>query len=51
MDVRLWDCDFPEVELNGWGSWMRIEKGQKIADSKMEMARRAFTIFLSAIFC
>jgi hypothetical protein len=34
MDVRLWDCDFPEVESKGWGSWMRIEKGQKNSGQK-----------------
>jgi hypothetical protein len=34
MDVRLWDCDFPEVELKGWGSRMRKEKGQKNSGQK-----------------
>jgi hypothetical protein len=34
MDVRLWDCDFPEVELKAWGSRMRKEKGQKNSGQK-----------------
>jgi hypothetical protein len=34
MDVRLWDCHFPEVELNGWGLRMRIVKGQKNSGQK-----------------
>jgi hypothetical protein len=34
MDVRLWDCDFPEVELKGWGSRMRKEKRQKNSGQK-----------------
>jgi len=34
MDVRLWDCDFPEAELKGWGSRMRKEKGQKNSGQK-----------------
>jgi hypothetical protein len=34
MDVRLWDCHFPEVELKGWGSRMRKVKGQKNSGQK-----------------
>jgi hypothetical protein len=34
MDVRLWDCDFPEVELKDCGSRMRKEKGQKNSGQK-----------------
>jgi hypothetical protein len=34
MDVRLWDCDFPEVELKAWGWRMRKEKRQKNSGQK-----------------
>jgi hypothetical protein len=34
MNVRLWDCDFPEVELKGWGSRTRKEKRQKNSGQK-----------------